>query len=524
MPGRSDLALLQQVVDGINEGVMVVDATGRPVLLNTPAQRLLGRDRLTGVPADWLAANDMYRADGTRYEAAELPLVRALRGETVTDAELMWRPPGDADPVVLMCNARPVVLGAGEAPGALTAFRDVTSRRHAERFLLEHMADLQRHAELLDLAHGAVLVRGPDDRIVYGNPEAEELYGWTLDEMSGQVIHDLLDTRFPESAEAVARELLASGHWDGELDHARRDGRRLNVHSRQAVQRDAQDRPIAIIQIDSDVTARTLAEQRARAAQEQLMRLNAELEERVRDRTVELERQTVALQSTNAELEAFSYSVSHDLRAPLRAMNGFTRILLDEYAAELPRGAVRYLNKVRDNAETMGRLVDALLGFSRMQRQEMRHVPVDMTVLARRCAGEVAADPAQATVAVRLEIGELPHCHGDPYLLQQVWANLLGNAVKYSRRAAEPRVVVSGARVDGEAVYSVRDNGVGFDPRYTDKLFKVFQRLHRPDEFEGTGIGLALVERIVARHGGQVWADASPGGGAVFSFALPGSD
>jgi signal transduction histidine kinase len=262
--------------------------------------------------------------------------------------------------------------------------------------------------------------------------------------------------------------------------------------------------PAGAIATVRDVTDRTRAEDYARGAQEQLVALNRRLEERVRTRT--------------GELEAFSYSVSHDLRAPLRAMNGFTRILLDEYAEVLPATALDYLTKVRDNAAQLGRLVDALLDLSRTQRRELHRRPVDMDELARRAAAEACG--RERPRMIDLVIGELPGCHGDVLLLRQAWSELLGNAVKFTRTSARPRIEVTGEVCGDEVEYRVRDNGAGFDGRYADKLFKVFQRLHPADEFEGTGIGLALTDVIAARHGGRAWATATPGGGATFHFTV----
>jgi signal transduction histidine kinase len=264
------------------------------------------------------------------------------------------------------------------------------------------------------------------------------------------------------------------------------------------------DLPTGAIVTVRNVTDRTRAEDYARGAQEQLVALNRRLEERVRTRT--------------GELEAFSYSVSHDLRAPLRAMNGFTRILLDEYADVLPATALDYLAKVRDNAAQLGQLVDALLDLSRTQRRKLHRRPVDMGELARRVAAEACGRERPRTFD--LIIDELPGCHGDPTMLRQAWSHLLGNAAKFTRTSDHPRIEVTG-RVRGDEVeYRVRDNGVGFDSRYADKLFKVFQRLHQTGEFEGTGIGLALTDVIAGRHGGRVWATATPGGGATFHFTV----
>jgi len=234
----------------------------------------------------------------------------------------------------------------------------------------------------------------------------------------------------------------------------------------------------------------------------------------------ELERlvdeRTRALQDANRELESFAYSVSHDLRAPLRHIEGFSRMLEQDHADALDQDGRRLLATVRKAAERMSRLLDDLLAFSRYGRAAMSPSEIDMTALARTVADELARG-TPCTIA----IDTLPPARADPGLVRQVWSNLIGNAIKYSAKRPDPRVEVTG-RVEGDrAVYCVKDNGAGFDPRYADKLFNVFQRLHGEDEFPGTGVGLAIVRRIVARHGGRAWAEGRPGEGATFCFSLP---
>jgi two-component system sensor histidine kinase/response regulator len=231
----------------------------------------------------------------------------------------------------------------------------------------------------------------------------------------------------------------------------------------------------------------------------------------------ELRRRAAELEATNKELEAFSYSVSHDLRAPLRAVDGYARMLEEDCAASLGDEGRRLLAVVRTQAVRMGELIDDLLAFSRTGRQRLQAAPVDMEALARDAAAELSG----AYPAASIEFLGLPQASCDRALLKQVWLNLVGNALKYSGKRPSPRIEIGGRMSGTEAEYWVSDNGTGFDPRHADRLFGVFQRLHSPDDFPGTGVGLALVQRIVLRHGGRVWAEGKPGEGASFGFALP---
>jgi signal transduction histidine kinase len=256
------------------------------------------------------------------------------------------------------------------------------------------------------------------------------------------------------------------------------------------------------------------------ATQLAIAMFQARLLARLRDHAAELEatvrRRTEALEVANRELEGFSYSVSHDLRAPLRAVDGYARMLEEDYAARLDDEGRRLLSVVRQSSLRMGRLIDDLLAFSRLGRQQPSKQLVDMGDLAREVVTELHNGGTAS-----IELGELPRSRADRALMRQVWTNLVGNALKYSAKRHDARIEIGGRQQAGENVYWVRDNGVGFDMRYADKLFGVFQRLHRSDEFDGTGVGLAIVQRVVARHGGRVWAEGKPGEGACFQFSLP---
>lgn len=243
-----------------------------------------------------------------------------------------------------------------------------------------------------------------------------------------------------------------------------------------------------------------------------LNEFNQNLEQKVTERTNEL-------QSVNKELESFSYSISHDLRAPLRAIIGFTSILEEDYTDKLDDEARRITGIIRNNTAKMGMLIDDLLAFSRMGRQNILKIKVDCDRMVREIMQEL--DSRNDTAKIEWVVAELPSITVDPNTMKQVWVNLISNAVKYSRTKEHPRIEIDSYESDNNIVFFVKDNGVGFDQQYQDKLFKVFQRLHRADEFEGTGVGLAIVERIVSKHGGRVWAEAAVGIGATFFFSLP---
>ncbi|MCG2582335.1 MAG: ATP-binding protein, partial [Marinobacter sp.] len=223
------------------------------------------------------------------------------------------------------------------------------------------------------------------------------------------------------------------------------------------------------------------------------------------------------LHTANLELESFTYSVSHDLRSPLRAMDGFSRILAEEYREELPEKARRYVGLVRENAVQMGQLVDDLLAFSRLGRQSLKIQTVDPNPIVSEVLEEIVTDEDRNSEIQRLDLEE---CRADPSLLRQVFSNLISNALKYSRKSEHPMITIGCEAQGDEVVYHVRDNGVGFDMAYADKLFGVFQRLHRAEDFPGTGVGLAIAHRIVDRHGGRIWAEARPDHGATFYFTL----
>lgn len=369
----------------------------------------------------------------------------------------------------------------------------------------------------LDGAGLMVIATRPDGTIHLFNRAASEQLGYEPGELVGRqtpvLFHDAdeLAARArrlsEELGEAIApgfevfvARTLREGRESRRWTYVRRDGSRFPVQLTVSAVRTPDGVLRGYVGLAEDISGRVEAERRIRQLNERLQAKAAQLE------------------ATNRELESFSYSVSHDLRAPLRHIDGYARMLSEDVGDRLEDEPRRHLAAITAAARRMGTLIDDLLAFSRLGRKPVERRPVDMRRLVDEALAELAG--GEATIVV----GELPAAEGDPALLKQVWTNLLSNAIKYSApRGAAARIEVAGQRCDHRIRYRVRDNGVGFDMRYADKLFGVFQRLHAQDEFEGTGVGLAIVHRIVARHGGRISADARPGDGAEFAFELPAS-
>jgi PAS domain S-box-containing protein len=503
----SDAAMVVVGPDGlIREMNPVARASGEAIGLRTG-------DRIAaGAVEVWSVDRDMPCPPPDR------PLERALAGRSSGKETMFVRFHGDLDMRRMVISAEPIGLDDGER-GALLIWRDVTdSWQQSERSRNE----LDRLGALVEGASDyAIIMLDSYGKVTSWSAPAERVHGYPESEVIGLPYAAFFDEA--DRAAGLPNEILTSAVARGKVTvegkRVRRDGSVFWAHASLTALREDDGRLRGFVKVTQDVSERRAIERAVVQLNDELRELNEQLEERVAERTVQLHQQAADLAAVNAELEAFSYSVSHDLRAPLRAMNGFAKIIQTEYGEQLPPEALRYLGKVTENAQQMGNLIDALLAFSRMQRQTLRTETIEMTELVQECWTILA--PSRAGREIEFVLGDLPPAEGDRRLIRQVWANLLDNAIKYTARTPNARVEVE---AHGDPVlYRVKDNGAGFDMRYVGKIGQVFQRLHHAEDFPGTGIGLALVQRIVQRHGGRLSAVGQPAGGATVGFTLRGA-
>ena len=492
---------IRLLLDSTAEAIYGLNLEGICTFVNPACVRILGYRS-----EDDLVGKDMHEQvhhhflNNNVYPVSKCPIVQAptKKESRHGDTEWYWRADGSSFPIEYWTHP---IIQENKVIGTVVTFVDITQRKVAVEKSRVFAALVEASTDFIGLAD-------MNGHSTYVNPSGRRLLGIADEGFIGKTIKDFVTPQdWPFVEGTILPTVMRQGYWydDYRLRHFMTDEPVEVAMSIFAIHDEQSGEPMAFVNISHDI--RELKNANARIRQ-----LNAELEQRVRERTAQLE-------VANKELVAFSYSVSHDLRAPLRAIDGFSKALAEDYAEQLDNAAKGYLQRVRKNAQLMERLIEDLLNLSRVSRASLKHILVDLSELAQSVMEGIRQnEPSKRQVDV--DISQGMQCTGDPGLLRVVLENLLGNAWKYTSKIPHASIRFDYTHEQGDTVYRIQDNGTGFDMKYADKLFGAFQRLHHRDEFEGTGIGLATVARIVHRHGGRVWTLAEKDVGATFFFTL----
>ncbi|MDO9107109.1 MAG: PAS domain S-box protein [Methylovulum sp.] len=499
---------LEAALASMTDAVFISDTAGQFINFNdafATFHKFANKTECARTLAEYPKILDVFMADGTPLPLEQWAVPRALRGETVNHAEYALRRKDTGATWVGSYNFAPIRNKDGAIVGSVVTARDITERKQAEQALRESE---ERLAGIIDSAMDAVISVDEQQQIQLFNPAAGQVFGLEPAEAIGRPVTQFMPERFRDAHADHIRHFAQTGITTrrmgvlGEVRGVRSNGEEFPIEASISQTTVANSKLFTVIL--RDITERI-------RSQQEIQLLNAGLEQRVAERTAELS-------TANRELDSFAYAVSHDLRAPLRAMSGFSQALQEDYGEQLQGEAQVYLEQIKLASAKMNELVDGLLTLSRSTRGELHLDDIDLSALSRRLLGELQQSDPGRQVSVQVETGLA--AQGDARMVEVALYNLLGNAWKYTAHAATPRIHVYAEQRDGARYFCIADNGAGFDMAHASRLFQPFQRLHRQDEFPGIGIGLATVQRIVHRHGGSIEASGKPGAGAVFRFTL----
>ncbi len=468
--------LLESVLDNINAGIYIKDLTGKYLLVNKKMARQFGKDK-SEIFGHKMEPHVNSEVAQKQIEKDEL----VITSKIATESEESFFFQGNTYHTIY--SRFSLLDDQNNVTSICGVITDISEIKQAQE-ILTYQSSMIQHAS--DAFIGSDL----DFTITYWNKSAEQLYGISVAEAIGKNVFKLLNTNntAPENiSQIIFDQIKENGSWQGEFEYQTKNGRTIPISTSTSFIKNNDGEIVGILAINRDITERV-------KQQESIVQLNK-------------------------ELEAFTYSVSHDLRAPLRAIDGYARILLEDHYNQVDDDGKKTIQIIVNNAVRMGKLIDDLLTFSRTGRQDLLKRKLNMQEIVHESLNEFenGIDLRYA----QLKIGELPNSVGDLNMIRQVWTNLISNALKYSSKKPDPIIEIGGYSDTYQDVYYITDNGAGFDMQYAHKLFGVFQRLHHQEMFGGTGVGLALVQRIISKHAGKIWAESEVDQGATFYFSLP---